>query len=122
MRIAVPFWENRISPVFDVAQAFLLVDISDGNIIGKQILSTAGMSPPDKVEILKKNLVNRVLCGAISDFVQNLLKASNISVYPWNSGEISEVIGAIIQDRLSESRFCMPGCCQRRRRWGRKQN
>ena len=122
MRIAVPYWDNRISPVFDAAQAFLLIDVSNFNVVGRTLLSTAGMSPPEKIRVLKGNHVNRILCGAISDMLHNLLQANEISVYPWNSGEINEVIKAILQNRLSEPRFSMPGCCHRRRRWGMEQD
>ena len=118
MRIAVPFWDNRISPVFDVAQTLLLLEVRNGKLVEKKSLSIIGMSPPEKVGILKNCGVNRVLCGAISDILLNLLRVNDISVYPWNSGEVNEVIQAALQNRLSEPRFCMPGCCHRRRRWG----
>lgn len=122
MRIAVPCWGDRISPVFDVAQNLLLIDVDGEAETGRQSLSIAGMSPPAKLDLLKNNSVNIILCGAISNSYHQLLELSGIQVYPWNSGNVDEIIEAALQDRLLDARHRMPGCRRRRgRRRGRGQ-
>jgi len=110
MRIAVTIWNNRISPVFDVAQNLLMVDLDDGKETVRRNLSLAGMPPPLKIEVLKKSNVEMVLCGAISESFLRLLTTSGIRVEPWISGNIEEIIQAVIQNKLSNPCYCMPGC------------
>jgi len=114
MRIALTIWSNRISPVFDVAQNLLLINIDKGEETVRSYLSLAEMTPQLKIEILKKNSVEVVLCGAISRFLLGLLTASGIKVEPWISGDIEEVIQAVLQDKISDPRYRMPGCCRLR--------
>jgi len=118
IRIAVPCWGDLISPVFDVAQNLLLVDISDGVETGRQNLSMAGMQVPVKVEAIRNSGVDAVICGAISGMFVSMLTSNRIKVQPWNSGKVDEIIQAVLQDRLSDPRYCMPGCRRRRCRWG----
>jgi len=110
MRIAVTIWNNRISPVFDVAQNLLMINLDSGEETARHNISLAGLSPPLKVETLKKNNVEVVLCGAISESYLRLLTTSGIRVEPWISGNIEEVIQAVLQNRLSDPCYRMPGC------------
>ncbi|HHE47219.1 MAG TPA: hypothetical protein ENL08_05930 [Bacteroidetes bacterium] len=119
MIIAVTIWNNRISPVFDVARDLLMVDLDDGGDTSRRILSLAGMSPQLKIESLKKSNVEMVLCGAISESFLRLLTTNGIRVEPWISGDIEEVIQALLQNRLSDPCYCMPGCNRFRRKGGR---
>ncbi len=126
MRIAVTIWNNRISPVFDVAQNLLMVDLDNGEETVRWNLSLSGMPPTLKIETLKKSNVEMVLCGAISELFLRLLTTSGIKVEPWISGNIEEVIQAVIQNKLSDPCYCMPGCYRFRgsgkRHRGRKRN
>lgn len=115
MRIAVTTWNRRISPVFDVAQNLLLVNIDMGEETFRCNLSLVGMTPQKKIETLKQNSVEVVLCGAISEYLLRLLTTSGLKVEPWISGDIEEVIQAILQNKLSDPRYHMPGCCRFRR-------
>ena len=38
MRIAIPVWGNKVSPVFDTSEHLLLVDIENGIEINREIL------------------------------------------------------------------------------------
>ena len=126
MRIAITIWNNRISPVFDVAQNLLMINLDDGVESTRRNVSLAGLSPPLVIETLKKNNVEVVLCGAISESFLRLLTTSGIRVEPWISGNIEEVIQAVLQNRLSEPYYRMPGYCRSQgkgmRHRGRKRN
>ena len=112
MRIAVAIWNNRISPVFDVAQNLLLISSVNGEETVRSSLSLAEMTPALKIEALKKNSVEVVLCGAISESFLRLLITSGLKVEPWVSGNIEEVIQAVLRNKLSDPRYHMPGCCR----------
>ncbi len=127
MRIAAPFWGGRISPVLDVAKKYLLAEVEDGQVASTQELTITGVSPQQCAEILWRNKVVVLICGAISEEFFDLLNSHDIEVYPWCAGNVDEIIQAFISDTISEPRFRMPGCGsgnrQRRRQrhgWRRK--
>ena len=109
MRIAVTIWNNRISPVFDVAQNLLMINLDRGEETARRNISLAGLSTPLKIDTLKKNNIEIVLCGAISESFLRLLTTSGIRVEPWISGNIEEVIQAVLQNKLSDPCYRMPG-------------
>ena len=47
MNIALPVWQDRISPVFDVAGQILVVDVADGRPMARQIRAL-NVAMPDK--------------------------------------------------------------------------
>ncbi|MDP8241378.1 MAG: hypothetical protein P9X24_20005 [Candidatus Hatepunaea meridiana] len=111
MIIAVTTWNNRISPVFDVAQNLLVINSDKGVEIDRYRVSLAGLSPPLKIDALKRNNIEMVLCGAVSEAFLGFLTTSGIRIEPWICGNTDEVIQAALQNRLSEPCYRMPGCC-----------
>ena len=112
MIIAVAVWNNRISPVFDVAQNLLLVNRDNVEETARFNISLAGLSPAIIIETLKRYRVEIVVCGAISEVLQRLLTMSGIRVEPWICGNSEEIIQALAQNRLSDQCYHMPGCCR----------
>jgi len=42
MKVAIPYWQERVSPVFDVAGRVLLVEVAEGKEQGRQDLAMEG--------------------------------------------------------------------------------
>ena len=65
--------------------------------------------------------VETLICGAISNPAFAAACAEGITVIPWISGDVEEVIDSFMAGTLPSSRFMMPGCRGRgrrvRRRW-----
>jgi hypothetical protein len=45
MRIAIPQWQGRVSPVFDVAANLLLVEVDDTGEVGRQEVALTASDP-----------------------------------------------------------------------------
>ena len=130
MLIAVPIWEGRVSPVFDVAQRLALTTIDSGKAVRIQEVAIPSEDPPARVKLLVEQKVDVLLCGAVSGCVRTLLEESGIRVVPYVCGPVEAVLDAFLENRLADSGLVMPGCAcgrgnggrQRRRRdWGRNQ-
>ena len=121
MKVALPYWQDRISPVLDTADNFLLADV-EGGIPGRsERINLSGRSYSEKAEFLKRRGVNLLLCGAVSEYCQGIFFSNGIEVIPWLRGKVDCVIEAFIKRNLSEATFRMPGHCgQRHRRRGGK--
>ena len=116
MKVAVPVWNNRVSPVFDTSRHLLVVELVNGEEAGREEHTLANLFPPFRVRRLKELGVELLICGAISNPVALLIDSAGISLLPWVSGSVSEVLDAFKRERLSDSRYRMPGCRRGARR------
>ncbi len=115
MKVAVPEWQGRVSPVFDVAEQLLVVEL-DCQLGGGRVMESLGrMASHDRVRRLAELGVDVLVCGAISWPLEALLTAGGIHVVPLVCGDVDEVVQAYREGALDEERFAMPGCCGKRR-------
>jgi predicted Fe-Mo cluster-binding NifX family protein len=114
MRVAVPVWDGRVSPVFDVAGHLVIVEVfgHEAAAIEEHELR------PDRVQALRELGVEVLICGAISHDLEERVLAACIEVVAEVRGKVDEVIRAYAEDKLARPEFSMPGCHSRRRRTG----
>ena len=110
MRIAVPIWEDRISPVLDTASRLLIIEVE------KQHEASRFETTLDEQDLYRRcfriqNLgVDLLICGAISRPYFRRLMATGIDIISGISGQLEDVLKAYLKGTLSHSRFSMPGC------------
>ena len=90
MRLAVPIWEGRISPVFDVARHLLLVEAENGLERSREERAVGEHSPYSWVPMLAELGVDSLICGAITEALSAALTGHGIRVIPWIRGEVEE--------------------------------
>jgi len=124
MIIGIPIWAGRISPVFDEACKMLIIEIEDKSIKSSKVIDFQRNSLPFRASFLKDNLVNLILCGAVSEAYMRYLSELSIEVIPWMKGSVEEVVSAYLKGALlSVDEFTMPGCRNHKRsRKRRRQN
>ena len=110
MKIAIPEWRGRVSPVFDVAEQILLVDLNEKGVGRRQTVYFGNSSPHERARRLAELAVDVMLCGAISRSLDALLVANGIQVIPLLCGKVKEVIEAFRDGLIEEGGFDMPGC------------
>jgi predicted Fe-Mo cluster-binding NifX family protein len=116
MKLAISTLDDRISPVFDVAQAVLLVQLRCGRELGRQTVLLHARDMARRAAELSQQDVDVLICGAISRPLEATLRTVGIHVIPQTCGPIDEVLRAFVAGRLNGRAFLMPGCCGRRRR------
>lgn len=115
MKIAVSYWQDRISPVFDVSEKLFLIDLVDGLEKGRDSVELFSKAPFERGGELSRRGVEVLICGAISASMETAVKNAGIKVLGFVCGKLDEVLPAFIQGKLSDGHFAMPGCCGRRR-------
>lgn len=115
MIVAVPVWNDRISPVFDSAELFLVVRWQGSEVDKSFVTIPAELPPLHRIERLLQQQIEVVICGAIWRPIQRLLEAQHVAVYSGVCGTVDQVLEAFRTKQLDSDRFRMPGC----RRWGR---
>jgi predicted Fe-Mo cluster-binding NifX family protein len=115
MRIGLAAHEGRVSPVLDVAQRLLVVDVNGQAENGRQDLALTSSSLATRVRDIQHAAVDVLICGAVSQPLEAVLSAAGIRVLSRICGPIENVLSAFLADGLSDGAYLMPGCCGRGR-------
>ncbi|MCP4634570.1 MAG: hypothetical protein GY855_16705 [candidate division Zixibacteria bacterium] len=113
MKVAVPNWNNWISPVLDEAGNFTVVELDNSVQINREEINLEDKSPLERIQILKALGVNLILCGAVSNDYLRMISSNAIKTIPWLRGDIQQILEAFISNGLGQERFRMPGRGQR---------
>jgi len=116
MRVAIPVWNGRVSPVFDEASTIVLLDIEDGREKARTEVKLAAHPLVLKVKYLVEQHVDVLICGAISQLLAEMCAAAGTSVVSWVAGPLEEVVQAFLSGALPSPTYTMPGCCGQRLR------
>ncbi len=114
MKTVITVWNDRVSPVFDVAGQALLFDAQGAKVCSEQVLMLSAALASEKVASLVELGTQVLICGAISRDAYSAASESGIRVYPFIARNVCEVIQALLAGRLEEAAFAMPGCACRR--------
>jgi predicted Fe-Mo cluster-binding NifX family protein len=115
MRIAIPQWQGRVSPVFDVAGNLLLIDIEHDRETGREERRLLATEAYARVAEFLNFGAGTLICGAISAPLQSRLIASGVQVIGFACGMVDDVLAAYLNGSLANRAFVMPGC----QRWRR---
>lgn len=109
MRVGIPVWGEMVSPVLDAAETLLVfeTDAAEG-ACGEVSLSVSVGSR--RVGVISGAGVEVLICGAVTRPLLEMLESAGVTVVPWVSGRVSEVLEAFEGGRLTQQRFAMPGC------------
>jgi predicted Fe-Mo cluster-binding NifX family protein len=117
--IAVPVFQNRISPLMDVSNRYIIYETEGGEIKQKIDISLNAEGEPQRVEKLKDIGVNTIICGAVSGYVAHIIGEKGMRLLPMIYGPIDEVIDRYLDNSLSS--YCpKPEGCVHRKRKSRK--
>lgn len=115
MKIAIPVWRERVSPVFDVAQHLLLFELTDVAEVSRQEVLLPEAEPGRRARRLADLHVQTLICCAVSQPLKTALVSHGIEVFDQVCGDVEEIVAAYRNGTLDEERFAMPGGDGRRR-------
>ncbi len=99
-KIAIPIWQDRVSPVMDTASQMKIIDYADGQENGNAIEMIPRCHLIQKAAFLKSLEIDLLICGAISRHLHQILVSSGIDVIPFVHGPIGNVIEAYNKGEL----------------------
>lgn len=120
MRIAVPLWEDKISPVFDTALKLLVVEFKDMKEESRFLYQIDESDLSQKCQRIRKLELDTLICGAVSHVFLQMLLASGLDVIQEISGPAEDVLKAYLNGNIFQPRFLMPGCRRGLHRCGRR--
>jgi predicted Fe-Mo cluster-binding NifX family protein len=118
VRIAIPQWNGRVSPVLDVAKTIVLFEIFEGEARHREIVSIEMGDLIKKARWFRSLGIETLICGALSRSLERTLTSTGIEVIPFICGDVENVVEAYAIGQLNMSVFQMPGYTKRRKRKG----
>jgi len=109
IRLAIPEFQSRVSPVFDLCTRVLIIDIENQRVVTRNKIFLEGFSLHERLNILLKSHASTVICAGISDLFHTMLKRADIRMVTGIAGEIDQIVTAYIGGDLDDPRFQMPG-------------
>jgi predicted Fe-Mo cluster-binding NifX family protein len=117
MRIAFATWNGRIAPVFDVTRRLHVVETDGRRVVREFEEPLEDEAAGARAARLAALHIGALVCGAISRPQEALVQAYGVTVVPFVTGELREVVDAWRAGALENGAFAMPGCG---RGWGRR--
>ena len=119
MKVAIPTWDGRVSPVMDTACRLLIAEITGSQEVSRTIVDIPQVSISYRAGFISGLGIDLLICGAISHEFEQMLIASGVKMYPWYCGNVDEIIAAHSNGTLQKDNFFLPGRALRRRRGSR---
>jgi predicted Fe-Mo cluster-binding NifX family protein len=120
MKVGLPYWQSRISPVLDVAGNLLVIEVERGREASRIEKRLFYQDPFSRAREISGLGVEVLICGALSWPLERALAAAGVRVIPHTCGPVEEIIKAFLNDGLGADSFLMPGCGGRERRLRRR--
>jgi predicted Fe-Mo cluster-binding NifX family protein len=114
--VAIPVFQERVSPLLDVARKFAIYDLVEGEIRQKLIVDVHAGNEALRVDKLKEMGVSVIIGGAVSGFVGHLICERGMRLIPWVCGPVDEIIDRYMRDVLEPPGGEKPGCGRGKRR------
>lgn len=110
MRVAFAYWKDRLSPVFDVSDRILLIDVENGREKRREDIPLASRDPLHRAKEVSGLGAEKLICGAVSQIMEAALAGAGVQVTGFICGNLEAVISAFMCGELNDCRFRMPGC------------
>ncbi len=101
MKIAIPAFHTKVSPRFDTAQEFILVEVADGNVIDRERLPVKSHLVSETIKNLIERRVDTLICGGIDRLSMRQLNFNQIEVYSWITGEVEDAVTCFLRNELN---------------------
>ena len=119
MRIAIPVWDDKISPVLDTASKLLVVELKDRKESSRFEIYLDEQELSRRCVRIKGMDIETLICGAVSRPFWSMLEGFGINIIQGISGHPEEVLKAYLNGNLFHSGFLMPGCKRNREKYGK---
>lgn len=116
MKLAISYWNGRVSPLFDTADTVMVFEIKNNREKHRFKIHLNREDPLIKTGDLSRSRIDVVICGAISRELKTLLTAAGIRVISNICGQAENVLQAYLAKKLQNRIFCLPGCCRQHRK------
>jgi predicted Fe-Mo cluster-binding NifX family protein len=110
MTVAIPVWQDRVSPMFDTASRLLVVRQQHGREVERKEFILGVLDSDALARSVVELRVDVLLCAAISQPLRLALERGGVRVERHLCGEVEALLRAFCTGTWRRSEFRMPGC------------
>jgi predicted Fe-Mo cluster-binding NifX family protein len=109
MKIAIPVWENKVSPVLDTASRLMVVEFKEGGPSTRFEIYLDERDLSRRCLRIQDLCVDTLICGAVTRHFSEMLKAFGVKIIQGISGQPEAVLQAYLDGTLAHPKYLMPG-------------
>jgi len=98
--IAIPVFEERISPLLDVSERFVIFEVKDKRITQRIVININAETDRLRIQKLKELGVAVIISGAVSRFLSYIISETGMRHISWISGPVDEAIESFLKGTL----------------------
>lgn len=114
MTVAIPIWQDRVSPVFDAASRLLVVRRGRARELERKEFALGAVASDALARTVLDIGVDVLLCAAISEPLRFALERGGVRVEDNLCGEVESLLRAFNAGTWRDPKFQMPGCGKQR--------
>jgi predicted Fe-Mo cluster-binding NifX family protein len=108
MKVAIPVWNDGVSPVFDVARRLRIFDLADRTPAAVTTVAVRRGGAADAVVELGVDLL---ICSGIAAGTRSMLRLAGVDVLADICGPPESIVAAYAAGNAALSQFHAPGPC-----------
>jgi len=109
MRVAIPEHQGRVAPVFDCCRRILIVVQTQDTEEQVSDEDWSALSRVVRPGRLKELMVDLLICGGISCWMEDQIHRFGIRLMPWIAGGVWDVLIALREGSICKPCYLMPG-------------
>lgn len=106
IKVAIPLFNDRISPRFDVCPEIWIIELENGEVINREKWSMASFNLPQRLDQLAAKGVDKIICGGIDSFSIDQLGNKGIEVIHNVAGEAKKALHLFMEGALRPGFYC----------------
>ena len=100
MRVAVARMGDSVAPCFGHCSMMSIYTVCESQVTERMDFPLRSEDPFDRVRLLRDQEVETVICGGVQDLLENMLRASGITVISWLSGSVDDLLELFLRGQL----------------------
>jgi predicted Fe-Mo cluster-binding NifX family protein len=116
--LAIPVLRSRVAPALNWCSRIQIFPEGPFQEGGGQELVLSQMEAAQRLQVLRDQGVNTLICGALSAELLRFAEDLGLTIVSGVAGEVQEVVQSYWHNTLDHPKFWLPGCRLRRYRGG----
>jgi len=120
MKIAIPYNQGRVNEHFGISREFIIFNVENGKITGKQIISSGGRqhNHGGLANLFTSEGVEVVIAGGMGPPMAEALRSAGLNVITGAYGDAEKVVSDYLSGKLVTSPVgCNHGCGGHEHHW-----
>jgi predicted Fe-Mo cluster-binding NifX family protein len=100
LKVAIPRYGERVAPCFEYSATIAIFVTRKKWIVEQKDFVLQSAELFDRLRLLKDQGVDVLICGGIQDRFEDMVKANDIKVVSWVSGDVESLLEQFLDGRL----------------------